>query len=146
MTIQVPSWQQSCRIFPNSVEAKPVRPKVSEGGWVDFPLSTFCLLQSTLPLSMSLLCKPLVACWCVSYDNHHQIACFLPSLTTLHYYFILILCVTATADLDDDGRFVERGIYTDYVIVSKETSLCIADLVYFGVGVALVSRKSGWCA
>ena len=52
----------------------------------------------------------------------------MPSLTTLSYYFVLILRVTATADLDDDGRLVERGIYTDYVIVSIEKSLGIAAL------------------
>ena len=57
------------------------------------------------------------------------IACLLPSLTTLQYYFILILRVAATAAVDDDGRLVERGIYTDYVIASKETSLGIAVLI-----------------
>ena len=60
--------------------------------------------------------------------SRHRIACLLPSLTILHYYFVLILRVAATADLDDDGRLVERGIDTDYVIVSKETSLGIAGL------------------
>ena len=103
-------------------------PKVSEGGGVDFLLSTFCVIQSALPLSKSLLCITLVACWCVSYDNGFRIACLLPSLTTQHYYFVLILRVAATADLDDEGRLVERGIYTDYVIVSKETRLGIATL------------------
>ena len=78
---------------------------------MDFPLSTICVLQSTLR---------------VSYDNRHRIACLLPSLTALHYYFVLILRVAAPADLDDDGKLGERGIYTDYVIVSTETSLGIA--------------------
>ena len=87
---------------------------------MDFPLSTFCVLQSTLPLSKSLRCMALVACWCVSDDYRHRIACLLPSLTTLH-----CLRVVATADLDDNGRLMERGIYTDYVIVSKETNLGI---------------------
>ena len=97
---------------------------------MDFPLSTFCVLQSTLPLSKSLLFIALVACSCVSYDNRQRIACLLSSLTTLHHDFVLILHVAATADLDDDGRLVERGIYTDYVIVSKGTSLGIAELGY----------------
>ena len=93
---------------------------------MDFPLFTLCVLQRILPLSKSLFRIALVACCCVSYDNRHRIACLLPSLTSLHYYFVLILRVAATADLYDDGRLVERGIYTDYVIVSKETSLGIA--------------------
>ena len=50
------------------------------------------------------------------------------SPTTLHYYFVLILPVAATADLDDDGSLVERGIYTDYVVVFKETNSGIAVL------------------
>ena len=104
-------------------------PKSAKEWWVDFPLSTFWVLQITLPLSKSLLCIALVACWCVPYGNRHRIACLLPPPTTLHYYFVLILRVAATGDLDNDGRLVERGIYTDYVIVSKETSLGIADLV-----------------
>ena len=48
--------------------------------------------------------------------------------TTLHYYFVLILRVAGNADLDDDGRLMERVIYTDYVIISKKTSLGIAAL------------------
>ena len=50
-------------------------------------------------------------------------------MTTLHYYFVLILRVAATADLSD-GRLLERGIYTDYVIVFKDTSLGIATVDY----------------
>ena len=117
-------------IIESYIEISPVIleqwcPKLNEGGWVDFPLSTSCILQSTLPLSMSLLRIALVACLCVSYDNRHRIACLLPSLTTLDYYLVLILRVAATIDLYDDARLVERGIYTDYVIISKETSLGI---------------------
>ena len=52
-----------------------------------------------------------IVCWCVSFDNRHQIACLLPSSTTLHFYFVLILRVAATADLDDDGTLVV-GPYT----------------------------------
>ena len=37
--------------------------------------------------------------------------------------------VAAIADLDDDdGRLVEKGMNTDYVMVSKEASLGIAEL------------------
>ena len=103
--------------------------KSAKEGWVDFSLSTFCAPQSTLHLSKWRLCIAVVACWCDSYDNGHRIVFLLPSLTTLNYYFVLILRVAATDDLDDDdGRLVERGIYTDYIIVSKETSLSIAGL------------------
>ena len=34
----------------------------------------------------------------------------------------------STIMASDDGRLVERGIYTNYVIVSKETTLGIAVL------------------
>ena len=37
-------------------------PNSAKEGLVYFPLSTFCVLQSTLPLSESLLCIALVAC------------------------------------------------------------------------------------
>ena len=38
------------------------------------------------------------------------------------------MCVAATADLDDndDGRLVKMGIYSDYVVVLKETSFGFA--------------------
>ena len=111
--------------------------------WVEFPLSTFRVPQITLPLSKALLCIALVACWCVSYDNRHRIACLLPSLTTLHYYFGLILRVAATADLDDEsGTLVESGIYADYAIVSKDTSLGISFRP--GIGNHVLNVASRW--
>ena len=77
-------------------------PKVSEGGWVEFPLSTFCVLQSTLPLSKATHCIAVMVCYCVAFDNRHRIACVLPSLTTERYYFVLILRVRTTTELSDD--------------------------------------------
>ena len=73
---------------------------------MEFPLSTFCVLQSTLPLSKALLSIALVACYCVSFDNRLRITCLLPTLTIEHYYFVLILRVTASTDLTDDGRLM----------------------------------------
>ena len=94
-----------------NLEYTAVMPKVSEGGVDGFSSFTFCVLQSSLPLSKTLLFIAMVASWCVSYDNRHRIACLLPSLTTLLYYFVFILRVTATADLSDDGRLLV-GEYT----------------------------------
>ena len=54
---------------------------------VAFPLSTFCVSQSTLPLSKSRFCTELVVCLCVSYDNRHRITCLLPWLTTVLFCF-----------------------------------------------------------
>ena len=95
---------------------------------MEFPLSTFCVLKSTLPVSTSLLYITLVACWCVSFDNRHRIVCLLPSLTTVYYYFVLILRVTATVDLSDDGMLVV-GEYT--VIMSSSPNRRVwASLIY----------------
>ena len=78
---------------------------------MEFPLSTLYVLQSTLPLSKAVHCIAVVACLCISFDNRHRIVCLLTSLTTVHYYFVLILRVTATMDVSDDGRLVV-GEYT----------------------------------
>ena len=77
--------------------------KVSEGGIGG--VSSFHFLRTTLYPSLRLCskvhCIAVVVC-CVSFDNRHRIACFLPSVTTRHYYFVLILRVTATTELSDD--------------------------------------------
>ena len=92
-----------------------------------------------------------MVCLRVSFDKCHSIACLLPSLTTVYYYFVLILRVAATANLEDDGRLVDREMYTDYVIVSKETSLGIAGLDFKNImhqlkSIAAIKNSVGHCA
>ena len=84
-------------------------PKLSEGQVGGVSSFTSCVIQSTLPLSKALLRSTLYCSGgflCVSFDTRHRIACLLPSLTIVHYHFVLILRVTATTQLSDDGRGV----------------------------------------
>ena len=89
--------------------------KVSEGGVGG--VSSFQFLRNTkhstpsLRLCSKIYCIAVVVCWCVSYDNRHRITCSLLSLTTEPYYFVLIVCVTATTELSGDERLVV-GEYT----------------------------------
>ena len=80
------------------------------GGWnFLFPLSTYYkVLYTSLRLCSEVHSTVVVVCCCVSFNNRHRTACLLPSLTTVNYYFVLILHVTATTDLSDDGRLVVK--------------------------------------
>ena len=61
--------------------------------------------------TLTVHCIAVVVSWCVSFNKRRRITCLLPSLTTVHYYFVLILHITATMELLDDGRLVV-GEYT----------------------------------
>ena len=78
------------------------------GGWSFlFPLSAYNkALCPSLRLCSEVHCIAVVSCRRASFDNRHRIACLLPSLATVHYYFVLILRVTATTELSDNGRLV----------------------------------------
>ena len=68
-----------------------------------FPLYVYYkALYSSLRLCSEVYCIALVTYLYVSFNNRHRIACLLPSLPTLHYYFVLILRVTATVEPSDD--------------------------------------------
>ena len=103
---------------------KAVMPELSEGEVGGF--SSFHFLRTTkhyTPLKVSALYGSggLLMCF-VWKPPSNSLFVAVTDYTTLLQYIVLILRVAATADLDDDARLVERRIYTDYVIVSKETS------------------------
>ena len=103
-------------------------PNSAKEGWGEFPLFTFCIPQSTLPLSKTVHCIAVVVCWCFIWQ--------LPSnslFVAITDYIILLFRFDFTLLLLKVGG---RGIYTDYVIVTKETSLGI-DGVNYG-------KYAGW--
>ena len=76
---------------------------------MEFPPSNFWVLQSIIPLSKAVLRSTLhcsVGLLMCLFYNRHLVACLLPSLTTEHNYFVLILRVTATMELSYDERLV----------------------------------------
>ena len=106
-------------------------PKSAKEGWVEFPLSTFCVLTKHSPVSKALL----RSIWHCSVS---LLMCFVwqPPSNSLFVavtdYRTLLFCFDSTRHRFY-GTFRRlkvggRGTYTYYVIVSKETSLGIAGL------------------
>ena len=123
--------------------SKPVMRKVSKGGVGG--VSSFHF-QNTLPLSKAVHCIVVVVCWCVSFDNRYRIACLLQSLATVHYYFVLILRVTASTELSDYWRLVVVGEYTLPTSSSiKKTSLGIVGLLTYKVCVPMPTHCTITC-
>ena len=129
MACRIPSSNPETRVrftFMKMYYSSPVMPKVSAGGggWnFLFPLSvSYKALYPSLRLCSEVHSIAVLVCWCVSFDNRHRIACLLPSLTTEHY-FVLILHVTATTESTEDGRLVLCE-YTLTTSLSPKRRLC----------------------
>ena len=124
--VQLRLWKIKTTATPYISDAQCQRRR---GGWSFlFPLSAYYkALYPSLRLCSEVYCIAVVVCWCVSFDNCHQVACLLPSLTTEHY-ILFWFYVSQLLRILLWRKVGGRGIYTDYIIVSKEMTSGIASL------------------